>query len=670
MSLAPKTGGNQPLAGIDEISIPSNAVLKFSYPNLNEPLYIHSGANSIKWSFILNTQTTPTIGGEVVQVLSAAVGPITITGQTAGLRTNQSGKLGPNQIPGWKSYGGKDAFSPNHELQAIVAWFRKYMTIAGTDQGGVDPRNRAIIFTYPERGWTFAIQPTALTGFRYDKSVISPEWSITAEIVSNNGLDFFSGVTMSSFTDELLTTNTKLQGQIGLSNFAATSTETQNPNFGQTGDHGSTNPFLNPDLSGDASAALQKMGDNFQGLVAAWSQGDFAHFGFGAMLDNNALPKDVNAVYQKLFGSTLLGSLPGSSQSSSGGGTSGGGTYTYSGSNAQDAVAVQVANAFEGKGVPALLGIAVALHESALNPDCVQGTAGNAVTNGGQVAGDGAIGLFQTFAHSLANGGPGAGGGLPHAAEIDAAMKPLTLGQSVPKGYSVLKYYPTDHQVSDGASWFKADKPSGIGSDVSNLSDDQLAQWAYAAQKGSGYVNGSACSPIFKNDLDKARSILKILSTDPGGKGTIVGLCRSQLGVGEVPSGSNSGPQVNQYLASVGLPPGNAWCAAFVYWIYQSALGTKNPLTKTGLVETQLTYGTNKGWRVDISKAQPGDLAIFNWTGRITTDPSQYHIGIVTKVVNGVPQMISGNYGDKVSPEGPQDLVAVLSPPIPSDKRG
>lgn len=668
MSLPPKTKDFTPLTGIDEISVPSNAVLKFSYPNLAEPLYIHSGANSIKWSFILNTKSTPTIGGEVIQVLSATVGPITISGQTAGLRTNQSGQLGPNQTRGWKDSNGKEAFTPNHELQAIVAWFRKYMTIAGTDQGGIDPRNRAIIFTYAERGWTFAIQPTALKGFRYDKAVISPEWSITAEVVSNNGLDFFSGVTMSSFTDELLTTNTKLQGQIGLSNFARTSTEKANPNFGQTGDFGSTNPFLNPSLSGDASLALQKMGDNFQGLVAAWSQGDFAHFGFGAMLDNNALPKDVNAVYEKLFGSTLLGSLPGSSQSNSGGG--GSGSYTYSGSNQQDQVAVQVANAFESKGVPAVLGVAVALHESALNPDCVQGSNGNAVTNGGVVQGDGAIGLFQTFAHSLLNGGAGAGGGLPHASEIDAAMKPLTLGQPVPKGYSVLKYYPTAHQVDDGASWFKADKPGGLGGDVSSLSDDQLAQWAYAAQRGSGYVNGSACTSLFKTDLEKARSILKILSTVPGAKGTLVQIARSQLGVGEVPSGSNSGPQVNNYLASVGLGPGNAWCAAFAYWVYQSVFGNKNPLTKTGLVLTQYEFAKSKGWTVPISQAQPGDLAIFNWSGRITTDPSQYHIGIVTQILNGEPQMISGNYGDKVSPEGPQDLVAIISPPIPADKRG
>ncbi|MBM3449786.1 MAG: hypothetical protein FJX78_02155 [Armatimonadetes bacterium] len=38
----------------------------------------------------------------------------------------------------------------------------------------------------------------------------------------------------------------------------------------------------------------------------------------------------------------------------------------------------------------------------------------------------------------------------------------------------------------------------------------------------------------------------------------------SQEGVREV-GGPNQGPQVNEYLKSVGLGPGARWCAAFVY---------------------------------------------------------------------------------------------------------
>lgn len=43
---------------------------------------------------------------------------------------------------------------------------------------------------------------------------------------------------------------------------------------------------------------------------------------------------------------------------------------------------------------------------------------------------------------------------------------------------------------------------------------------------------------------------------------------RSQVGVKEQ-GGANRGEQVEQYLASVGLGPGYAWCAAFVSWCLQ-----------------------------------------------------------------------------------------------------
>ncbi len=42
---------------------------------------------------------------------------------------------------------------------------------------------------------------------------------------------------------------------------------------------------------------------------------------------------------------------------------------------------------------------------------------------------------------------------------------------------------------------------------------------------------------------------------------------KGELGVAEEPRGSNRGPRVEEYLASVGLGPGHAWCAAFVSWV-------------------------------------------------------------------------------------------------------
>ncbi|GAA4275945.1 hypothetical protein GCM10022259_06690 [Aquimarina mytili] len=51
----------------------------------------------------------------------------------------------------------------------------------------------------------------------------------------------------------------------------------------------------------------------------------------------------------------------------------------------------------------------------------------------------------------------------------------------------------------------------------------------------------------------------------------------SQVGVRET-GGDNQGAHVAMYLASVGLDPGYAWCAAFVSWCYQNA-GVNAPVS-------------------------------------------------------------------------------------------
>lgn len=48
-------------------------------------------------------------------------------------------------------------------------------------------------------------------------------------------------------------------------------------------------------------------------------------------------------------------------------------------------------------------------------------------------------------------------------------------------------------------------------------------------------------------------------------------IAASQIGVTEHPPGSNTGPQVDQYLAAVHCPPPNPWCSALVCWAVQQA---------------------------------------------------------------------------------------------------
>lgn len=455
------------MQGAQTISLPKNAVLVFSHPSVTnadgskKPLYIHSGANSIKWSYHLNTVSTPTIGGEVIQVLSALVGPLTIEGMTAGLGTDQDPR---EPLHGYLNAGGRLAYSPNDELVAIVDWFREYMTSAGTNSKGNRLRDeRAILFSYPERGWEFYIQVTNLEGFKYDREQYAAPWSITAEIVSDNALNYFKGITMSSFTDQL-TVNRSLLGKIGMSAFADSTTETSNPVFGTDGN--SKNPFINPDISGDAAAVAAKMGDNFQGLVAAWSTGNFEQFGFNALLDNGSLPKDVDAAYQKLFGTTYLGGLPGYGGAGSGGGT---GTTTYGGPanpSSKDDIVLDIVTTFEGVGIAGKLGVAVALVETGgtLNPDDRQPN------------GDFAMGLFQTF--------PNGAGGTYHKAQLTQAL--------INKDQPVTKYYPSGMQINDASKWFKVAKDKYYpNTDMMSADDDTLAAFGHSAQ-GAGDPNYTA----------------------------------------------------------------------------------------------------------------------------------------------------------------------------------
>jgi len=301
-----------PLTGNDSIGLGTGATLIFSHPSVPKKLYVHSGANAIKWSYDLNTITTPTIGGEVTQILSCFVGPMTISGQTAGLRTDIEGNPRPSK-PG---YSSKDSYNPHDELKNIVDWFLTYMHSAGQNGKGSRLRDeRAILFQYPERQWDFYIQVTSLDGFVYDKNVYAPEWSITAEVLNDNALNFFRGITMNGFTDTLTSKNLVA----GFTGFEGGTADSNNKYFGQTGN--SKNPFLNPTISASAADVAKRMGNNFQTLVAAWSTGDFANFGFNALLDNGAKPIDVDAAYQKLFGTTYLGNLPGYSGVGAGVGT-------------------------------------------------------------------------------------------------------------------------------------------------------------------------------------------------------------------------------------------------------------------------------------------------------------------------------------------------------------
>lgn len=128
----------------------------------------------------------------------------------------------------------------------------------------------------------------------------------------------------------------------------------------------------------------------------------------------------------------------------------------------------------------------------------------------------------------------------------------------------------------------------------------------------------------------------------------------SQLGVMEEPPGSNKGPEVNQYLASVGLQPGLFWCAAFVYWCFSEAsvkLNRINPLVKTGHVMSH--WNKTKGKKIltcdavnNPSLIKPGHIFMLNTGG------SAGHTGLVEKTEGGFIHTIEGNSNNAGSRNG------------------
>jgi len=119
----------------------------------------------------------------------------------------------------------------------------------------------------------------------------------------------------------------------------------------------------------------------------------------------------------------------------------------------------------------------------------------------------------------------------------------------------------------------------------------------------------------------------------------------TQIGVEEVPRGSNKGVDVEKYLKSIGLGGGYSWCMAFAYWNVQQAskkLKITNPLLKTGGVMRQW----NESVALRSTTPQSGYLFILDEGNGLG------HTGLVEYVVGNTIHTIEGNTNDEGSREG------------------
>lgn len=130
----------------------------------------------------------------------------------------------------------------------------------------------------------------------------------------------------------------------------------------------------------------------------------------------------------------------------------------------------------------------------------------------------------------------------------------------------------------------------------------------------------------------------------------VITVAYSQVGVREQPLGSNRGPQVDEYIKSVGLSPSGkyAWCAAFVYYCFMEAaqeLQIANPCPKTAGVHAMWrACGTSKLLRLTPKQAtmeperiKPGMLFFLDAGGGFG------HVGLITEVKGVRLTTVEGN---------------------------
>lgn len=97
---------------------------------------------------------------------------------------------------------------------------------------------------------------------------------------------------------------------------------------------------------------------------------------------------------------------------------------------------------------------------------------------------------------------------------------------------------------------------------------------------------------------------------------------------------------------------GEKWCAIFICWLFaqNETLGQKQALSFLGCPQPKdncaagvlylFDYLKNKGYKVDKSKGQPGDIIVLN---------NKMHVGIIEKIEDGYYITIEGNKGNYVA---------------------
>lgn len=124
----------------------------------------------------------------------------------------------------------------------------------------------------------------------------------------------------------------------------------------------------------------------------------------------------------------------------------------------------------------------------------------------------------------------------------------------------------------------------------------------------------------------------------------------AELGVKEVPKGSNRGARVDVFTGGNAVP----WCALFVSWCfrmagkplpgdYEPTPGKMSPLCSVSHMERVFN---EHDWLV--MSPEPGDVVFWKTRDGSDRGPGRHVSMIVEKLPNNVLRLIDGNFGDGV----------------------
>ncbi len=190
---------------------------------------------------------------------------------------------------------------------------------------------------------------------------------------------------------------------------------------------------------------------------------------------------------------------------------------------------------------------------------------------------------------------------------------------------------------------------SGFGGGIRDggLDDpDALGRWASEAVPGIDPSQFSQAHAAAGELVSHCKMEHAAIAPAAGGP---LSAAKSQLGVHEF--GDNTGPQVNKYLATADVGPGNPWCASFVQWSVEQS-GHEMPGSGWAAVSNWVNAaeaGQHGMHIVDAAHARPGDIVAYDWGGG-SDFTGDGHIGFLESTVHdGQFTTVEGNADDAVT---------------------